>query len=297
MDAHRLWLIGIAFVAMSMFDWVHAEFNLQGPHPVYTADGSSATETLEVTEQRVKFKVEKQGTNTGSEMEMTLGGCKFVVGYQTTGERVYLGGGGSVPSASSVTATASGSSITYGGQTATCDGDIKLEEVGGKFTVVVGFEYPKTGYPPFKFTFDNAVKFTPKEEKTALGAGSIVGIVGGAIGGVLILGVAAVGCCLNKPDQCFKWNIQKQKRMKAMGVDVKKLKKQKRKKGVKGVGDDPDMKTAIEKGHVKGVKENEKLKGLNLNEAQAVLAHNDNEHQVGPQNGQQKVKGPNEGTK
>ncbi|KAI6178635.1 hypothetical protein M3Y98_00521900 [Aphelenchoides besseyi] len=243
---------------MSMFDWVHAEFNLQGPHPVYTADGSSATETLEVTEQRVKFKVEKQGTNTGSEMEMTLGGCKFVVGYQTTGERVYLGGGGSVPSASSVTATASGSSITYGGQTATCDGDIKLEEVGGKFTVVVGFEYPKTGYPPFKFTFDNAVKFTPKEEKTALGAGSIVGIVGGAIGGVLILGVAAVGltwcfcwckckfkaidpltalfsgCCLNKPDQCFKWNIQKQKRMKAMGVDVKKLKKQKTQEGSEG---------------------------------------------------------------
>ncbi|KAI6178660.1 hypothetical protein M3Y98_00524600 [Aphelenchoides besseyi] len=227
MDAHRLWLIGIVFMAMSMFGWVHAEFNLQGPHPVYTADGSSATETLEVTEQKVKFKIEKQGTDNDGKMEMTIGGCNLHITYVSDGSYVGMGAGNTVPLTSSVTVTASGSSITYGGQTGTCDGNIKFEEVGGKFTVVVGFDYLETKSPPLKFTFDNAVKFTPKEEKTALGAGSIVGIVGGAIGGVLILGVAAVGltwcfcwcCCLNKPDELSRWNIQKQKRMKAMEVE------------------------------------------------------------------------------
>ncbi|KAI6181047.1 hypothetical protein M3Y98_00786900 [Aphelenchoides besseyi] len=161
---------------MSMFGLVHAGFSFQDEHPVYTADGTAGTATLELTEDKVKFTIEKQGADTGSKMEMTLGGCEFDVSYvENGGGKVLFGDGDSVSLESSVTASATSSAVSYGGKTGKCEGAIKFEKVGGKFKTDVSFDYPKTDYPPLKFTFTNAQNFTEKNEGFKMTGGYIAG--------------------------------------------------------------------------------------------------------------------------
>ncbi|KAI6211892.1 hypothetical protein M3Y96_00482300 [Aphelenchoides besseyi] len=226
MDIHRFWMVGIAFVAMSMFGLVHAGFSFQDEHPVYTADGTAGTATLELTEDKVKFTIEKQGADTGNKMEMTLGGCKFDVGYvENGGGQVAFGGGSSVSLESSVTASATSSAVSYGGQSGKCEGAIKFEKVGGKFKTDVSFDYPKTDHPPLKFTFTNAEKFTAKDEGFKMTAVQIA-IVFLILAVVIAFGMTwclcwCEGCCWNDPGQCSMWNLRKKQRMKALELNRK----------------------------------------------------------------------------
>ncbi|KAI6211893.1 hypothetical protein M3Y96_00482400 [Aphelenchoides besseyi] len=232
MDIHRFWMVGIAFVAMSMFGLVHAGFSFQDEHPVYTADGTAGTATLELTEDKVKFTIEKQGTGSLSEMEMTLGGCMFKITYIESDDQVSFKGGSPVSLESSVTASATSSAVSYGGQSGKCEGAIKFEKVGGKFKTDVSFDYPKTDHPPLKFTFTNAQNFTEKNEGFKMTGGYIAGAVSGGIALVILAVVIAFGmtwclcwcegCCWNDEKRCSIWNRQKKKRMKAKGLDKKK---------------------------------------------------------------------------
>ncbi|KAI6181046.1 hypothetical protein M3Y98_00786800 [Aphelenchoides besseyi] len=230
MDIHRFWMVGIAFVAMSMFGLVHAGFSFQDEHPVYTADGTAGTATLELTEDKVKFTIEKQGADTGSKMEMTLGGCEFDVSYvENGGGKVLFGGelknenklhlfsdGDSVSLESSVTASATSSAVSYGGKTGKCEGAIKFEKVGGKFKTDVSFDYPKTDHPPLKFTFVSFRFFSftssvPDECRE----------IHCERRGIQDDRCTNCGCCWNDPGQCSMWNLRKKQRMKALELNRK----------------------------------------------------------------------------
>ncbi|KAI6206855.1 hypothetical protein M3Y94_00961800 [Aphelenchoides besseyi] len=256
MNVRRLFVIGIAFVAMSMFGSVQAGFTIEkGKQPVYTTDGTSTPNgaTFEVEDGNLEFTVEKTGTDPGklSGMEMDIGGCTYKISYTVPAD-VEVGIGGSTTALkSSITATASGSGVTYGSDhtPGVCaNGPIKFAKVDDtKSNVVVKFNYDdKDNYPPLKFTFTNVLNAT-SNEKPPMSAGEISGIVCSVVVALLFVAVGAsiltwrccwCECCFcNDPKQFSKWNKKKQERMKALGLD---------KKGNKILlGDAPGMKTAV----------------------------------------------------
>ncbi|KAI6206854.1 hypothetical protein M3Y94_00961700 [Aphelenchoides besseyi] len=213
MNVRRLFVIGIAFVAMSMFGLVQAGFTIgDGKTPVYTTDGTSTPDgaTFEVAGNKLDFTVEKGSSGDGTKMEMEIGGCTFEVGYMDLGTGSVGIGGNPVDLANVGTASASGSGVTYGSDNTpgTCTGSsINFAKVDDtKSSVVVKFDYPKKDFPPLKFTFTNAKKYAPKKNEEAMGAETITGIIGGAVVSFIVAVVAAVGftwCCCWCEGCCF----------------------------------------------------------------------------------------------
>ncbi|KAI6206903.1 hypothetical protein M3Y94_00967700 [Aphelenchoides besseyi] len=244
MNVRRLFVIGIAFVAMSMLGSVQAGLDLSGEKPVYTADGTSPGATLVLKGKEMKFTVEKAGTGKGdtSEMQMIVGGCTFKVAYTPDGDGSVSFGGNPALLKSPVGGSATETGITYGDSIpGTCSsGSTSFTADGDKFTLDVKFDYPEKDYPPLKFTFTNAKKYAPKKDEEAMGAETIAGLIVGAVVSFIVAVVAAVGftwcccwcegCCFNDPKKCSKWNKKKQQRMKAEkgGENQEKEKSQRR---------------------------------------------------------------------